>query len=120
MRHVDEPIAAADLVVVPVLASIFDEGSTGAASLPSSTSRSRSGGEGGGPGSPTGCACAPATQRPDSFLERLGQPIAARLSHRAIYGGSRCVAFSIFDAEGHLRRCATVPRSARNAIEEAG
>lgn len=122
MRHVDELIAAADLVVVPVLASIFDEGSTErflakldelkpirkgrkAVALVANRLRPRS----------------KATQRLDSFLERLGQPIAARLSDRAIYGELAVQGLSIFDVEGHLVRPVRDEwRPLLHAIEEAG
>ena len=122
MRHVDELIAAADLVVVPVLASIFDEGSTErflakldelkpirkgrkAVALVANRLRPRS----------------KATQRLDSFLERLGQPIAARLGDRAIYGELAVQGLSIFDVEGHLVRPVRDEwRPLLHAIEEAG
>ncbi len=105
MRHVDALIEEADLVVVPVLASVFDEGSTErflgkldeikpirkgrkAVALVANRLRTRS----------------KATQRLETFLERLGQPIAARLTDRAVYGELAVQGLSIFDVEGHLVR----------------
>jgi chromosome partitioning protein len=105
MRHVDELIQAADLVVVPVLASIFDESSTErflakleelkpirkgrkSVALVANRLRPRS----------------KATQRLETFLARLGQPIVARLSDRAVYGELALHGLSIFDADGHLVR----------------
>jgi chromosome partitioning protein len=105
MRHVDELIRGADLIVVPVLASIFDEGSTerflmkldelkpirkGRKSIALVANRLR--------------PRSKATQRLETFLERLGQPIAARLSDRAIYGELAVQGLGIFDVEGHLAR----------------
>lgn len=105
MRHVDELIWEADLVVVPVLASIFDEGSTErflakleelkpirkgrkTVALVANRLRPRS----------------KAAQRLESFLGRLGQPIAARLGDRAVYGELAVQGLSVFDVEGHLVR----------------
>jgi chromosome partitioning protein len=105
MRHVDELIKEADLVVVPVLASVLDEGSTGrflakldelkpirrgrkTLALVANRLRPRS----------------KAAHRLETFLERLGQPIAARLSDRAIYGELAVQGLSVFDIEGHLVR----------------
>jgi chromosome partitioning protein len=105
MRHVDELISEADLVVVPVLASVFDEGSTErflakldelkpirkgrkTVALVANRLRPRS----------------KAAQRLETFLGRLGQPIAARLSDRAIYGELAVQGLSVFDVEGHLVR----------------
>lgn len=105
MRHVDELIRAADLVVVPVLASIFDEGSTerflakldelkpirkGRKSIALVANRLR--------------RHSKAAQRLEAFLARIGQPIAARLSDRAIYGELAVQGLSIFDVDGHLVR----------------
>jgi chromosome partitioning protein len=105
MRHVDELIEEADLVVVPVLASIFDEGSTErflakleelkpirkgrkSVALVANRLRPRS----------------KATQRLETFLARIGQPIVARLSDRAVYGELALHGLSIFDVDGHLVR----------------
>jgi chromosome partitioning protein len=105
MRHVDELIQEADLVVVPVLASIFDEGSTErflakleelkpikkgrkSVALVANRLRPRS----------------KATQRLETFLARIGQPIVARLSDRAVYGELALHGLSIFDVDGHLVR----------------
>jgi chromosome partitioning protein len=105
MRHVDDLISEADMVVVPVLASVFDECSTErfvakldelkpirkgrkTVALVANRLRPRS----------------KAAQRLDGFLERLGQPIAARLSDRAIYGELAVQGLSVFDVEGHLVR----------------
>ena len=121
MRHVDELIRAADLVVVPVLASIFDEGSTErflekldelkpirkgkkGVALVANRLRPRS----------------KATQRLEVFLARLGQPIAARLGDRAIYGELAVQGLSIFDVEGQLVRPVRDEwRPLLHAIEEA-
>jgi chromosome partitioning protein len=120
MRHVDDLISEADLVVVPVLASVFDEGSTErflakldelkpirkgrkTVALVANRLRPRS----------------KATQRLETFLERLGQPIAARLSDRAIYGELAVQGLSVFDIDGHLARPVRDEwRPLLNAIEE--
>lgn len=122
MRHVDDLIREADLVVVPVLASVFDENSTErfltkldelkpirkgrkTVALVANRLRPRS----------------KAAQRLDAFLERLGQPIAARLSDRAIYGELAVQGQSIFDVEGHLVRPVREEwRPLLNAIDEIG
>ena len=120
MRHVDDLIGEADLVVVPVLASVFDEGSTArflakleelkpirkgrkSVALVANRLRPRS----------------KATQRLETFLEQLEQPIAARLSDRAIYGELAVQGLSIFDIEGHLVRPVREEwRPLLNTIEE--
>ena len=120
MRHADDLISEADLVVVPVLASVFDEGSTErflakldelkpirkgrkTVALVANRLRPRS----------------KATQRLETFLERLGQPIAARLSDRAIYGELAVQGLSVFDIDGHLARPVRDEwRPLLNAIEE--
>ena len=120
MRHVDDLIGEADLVVVPVLASVFDEGSTErffakldelkpirkgrkTVALVANRLRPRS----------------KATQRLESFLERLGQPIAARLGDRAIYGELAVQGLSIFDIDGQQARPVREEwRPLLNAIEE--
>jgi chromosome partitioning protein len=120
MRHVDELIGEADLVVVPVLASVFDEGSTErflakleelkpirkgrkSVALVANRLRSRS----------------KATQRLETFLARLGQPIAARLSDRAVYGELAVQGLSIFDLDGALVRPVREEwRPLLNTIEE--
>jgi chromosome partitioning protein len=122
MRHVDELIRAADLVVVPVLASVFDEGSTErflakldelkpiqkgkkGVALVANRLRPRS----------------KAAQRLEAFLGRLGQPIAARLSDRAVYGELATQGLSVFDVDGHLVRPVRDEwRPLLQAIEEAG
>lgn len=105
MRHVAELIQAADLVVVPVLASVFDEGSTArflerldelkpvrkgrkSIALVANRLRPRS----------------KATQRLEAFLERLRQPIAARLGDRAVYGELAVSGLGIFDVDGQAVR----------------
>ena len=120
MRHVDDLISESDLVVVPVLASVFDEGSTQrflakldelkpirkgrkTMALVANRLRPRS----------------KATQRLESFLERLGQPIAARLGDRAIYGELAVQGLSIFDIDGQQARPVREEwRPLLNAIEE--
>ena len=120
MRHVDDLIGEADLVVVPVLASVFDEASTErflakldelkpirkgrkTMALVANRLRPRS----------------KATQRLESFLERLGQPIAARLGDRAIYGELAVQGLSIFDIDGQQARPVREEwRPLLNAIEE--
>ena len=120
MRHVDDLISESDLVVVPVLASVFDEGSTErflakldelkpirkgrkTVALVANRLRPRS----------------KATQRLESFLERLGQPIAARLGDRAIYGELAVQGLSIFDIDGQQARPVREEwRPLLNAIEE--
>lgn len=105
MRHIDELIQAADLVVVPVLASIFDESSTrrflekldelkpirkGRKSIALVANRLR--------------PRSKAAQRLETFLAGLGQPIAARLGDRAIYGELAVQGLSIFDVDGQPAR----------------
>lgn len=120
MRHVDELIGEADLVVVPVLASVFDEASTErflakleelkpirkgrkSVALVANRLRPRS----------------KAAQRLESFLARLGQPIAARLSDRAVYGELAVQGLSIFDLDGSLVRPVREEwRPLLNTIEE--
>jgi chromosome partitioning protein len=120
MRHVDELIAEADLVGVPGLASVFDEGSTERflakldelkpirkgrkmVALVANRLRPRS----------------KAAQRLEGFLGRLGQPIAARLSDRAVYGELAVQGLSIFDIDGHLVRPVREEwRPLLNTIEE--
>ena len=97
----DQLIREVDLVVVLVLASVFDEGSTErflsrldelkpirkgrkTVALVANRIRPRS----------------KATRRLESFLERLGQPIAARLSDRAVYGELAAQGLSVFDVDG--------------------
>lgn len=122
MRHVDDLIREADLVVVPVLASVFDENSTErflgkldelkpirkgrkTVALVANRLRPRS----------------KAAQRLDAFLERLGQPIAARLSDRAIYGELAVQGQSIFDVDGHLIRPVREEwRPLLNVVDEIG
>lgn len=122
MKHVDELIGSADLVVVPVLASVFDEGSTErflakldelkpirkgrkSVALVANRLRPRS----------------KAAQRLEAFLDRLGQPIAARLSDRAVYGELAVQGLSVFDVDGHLVRPVRDEwRPLLQAIEEAG
>jgi chromosome partitioning protein len=120
MRHVDELIAEADLVVVPVLASVFDEGSTErflakleelkpirkgrkSVALVANRLRPRS----------------KAAQRLDAFLERLGQPVAARFGDRAVYGELAVQGLSVFDMDGQLARPVREEwRPLLNTIEE--
>ncbi|MGD9511363.1 MAG: division plane positioning ATPase MipZ [Geminicoccaceae bacterium] len=120
MRHVDELIGEADLVVVPVLASVFDEGSTErflakleelkpirkgrkSVALVANRLRSRS----------------KAAQRLEAFLARLGQPIAARLSDRAVYGELAVQGLSVFDLDGpQVRPVREEWRPLLNTIEE--
>lgn len=120
MRHVDELIGEADLVVVPVLASVFDEASTErflakleelkpirkgrkSVALVANRLRPRS----------------KAAQRLESFLGRLGQPIAARLSDRAVYGELAVQGLSVFDLDGSLVRPVREEwRPLLNTIEE--
>jgi chromosome partitioning protein len=120
MRHVDELIGEADLVVVPVLASVFDEGSTerflakleelkpirkGRKSVALVANRLR--------------ARSKATQRLEAFLARLGQPIAARLSDRAVYGELAVQGLSVFDLDGpQVRPVREEWRPLLNTIEE--
>jgi chromosome partitioning protein len=122
MKHVDELIAEADLVVVPVLPSVFDEGSTErflakldelkpirkgrkTVALVANRLRPRS----------------KAAQRLEGFLERLGQPIAARLGDRAIYGELAVQGLSIFDMDGQLVRPVRDEwRPLLNVIDEIG
>ncbi|WGF86767.1 nucleotide-binding protein [Marinivivus vitaminiproducens] len=101
MKHIEDLIREADVVVVPVLASVFDETSTErfltklddikpirkgrkGVVLVANRQRPRS----------------KATQRLESFLEGLEQPVAARLSERAAYSELAVQGLSIFDVDG--------------------
>jgi chromosome partitioning protein len=101
MGEVDELIREADLVVVPVLPSIFDEGSTRRflerleelkpvrkgrkpVALVANRLRPRS----------------RAVQRLDAFLAEIGQPVAARLSDLALYGELASQGLGLFDIDG--------------------
>lgn len=101
MAHVEDLIREADLVLVPVLASVFDEGSTerflakleelkpirkGRKSVALVANRLK--------------ARSRATQRLESFLGAIGQPIAARLADRAVYGELALQGLGIFDVDG--------------------
>lgn len=122
MRHVEELIREADLVVVPVLASIFDEGSTerflakleelkpirkGRKSVALVANRLR--------------ARSKAALRLEGFLAGLGHPIAARLSDRALYGELALQGLSVFDVEAQAaRQIADEWRPLLRMIDEAG
>lgn len=107
MKHVDALLAEADLVVVPVLPSVFDEDSTAyflerlEALKPVRKGRK-------------GVAIvgnrlrprAKATQRLDQFLTGLDQPIVARLADRALYGELATQGLGIFDSGGAQARAA--------------
>ncbi len=101
MKHVDNLLDAADIVVVPVLPSIFDEASTGdflarlealkpirkqkkGVAIVANRLRNRS----------------RAAQRLETFLEEIDQPVVTRLSDRAIYGELAVQGQSIFDLGG--------------------
>lgn len=101
MKPIEDLIREADVIVVPVLASIFDETSTErfldklddlkpirkgrkGVILVANRQRPRS----------------KATQRLESFLEGLEQPVAARLSERAAYSELATQGLSIFDVDG--------------------
>ncbi|MEO1016758.1 MAG: ParA family protein [Pseudomonadota bacterium] len=101
MKHVDSLLEAADIVVVPVLPSIFDEVSTRdflgrleglkpirkqkkGVAVVANRLRHRS----------------RAAQRLETFLEEIEQPVASRLSDRAIYGELAVQGQSIFDLGG--------------------
>ena len=101
MGEVDDLIQEANLVVVPVLPSIFDEGSTRRflerleelkpvrkgkkpVALVANRLRARS----------------RAAQRLDGFLAEIGQPVAARLSDLALYGELAAQGLGLFDFDG--------------------
>ncbi len=105
MGEVDDLIREADLVVVPVLPSIFDEGSTRRflerleelkpvrkgkkpVALVANRLRARS----------------RAAQRLDGFLAEIGQPVAARLSDLALYGELAAQGLGLFDFDGSRYR----------------
>lgn len=122
MRHVDELIRAADLVVVPVLASVFDEGSTERFLKKLDELKPVRKGR-------TGVALVANRLRPrskaaarlESFLAQLGQPIAARLSDRTVYGELAVQGLSIFDVEGQaVRPVREEWRPLLQAVEAAG
>lgn len=101
MKHVDALLDAADIVVVPVLPSIFDEASTRdflgrleelkpirkqkkGVAVVANRMRPRS----------------RASQRLETFLEEIDQPVVARLSDRTVYGELAVHGQSIFDLGG--------------------
>lgn len=107
MRHVDRLLEEADLVVVPVLPSVFDEGSTrhfldrleelkpvrkGKKGVAIVANRVR--------------PRAKATQRLTDFLAEQEQPIVARLADRALYGELAIHGLGLFDARGVSVRAA--------------
>lgn len=107
MKHVDRLLEEADLVVVPVLPSIFDEGSTrhfldrleklkpvrkGRKGVAIVANRVR--------------PRAKATQRLERFLAEQDQPIMARLGERALYGELATQGLGLFDAKGAAVRAA--------------
>ena len=107
MKHVDALLEEADLVVVPVLPSVFDESSTArflerleqlkpvrkgrkGVALVANQLRPR----------------ARASQRLEQFLALQGQPVVARLSERALYSELAAQGLSLFDAGGSAVRAA--------------
>ena len=107
MKHVDALLEEADLVVVPVLPSVFDESSTarflerleqlkpvrkGRKEVAIVANRVR--------------PRAKATQRLEQFLNQQDQPIVARLADRALYGELAAQGLGLFDASGAALRAA--------------
>jgi chromosome partitioning protein len=105
LGHVDALLREVDIVVLPVLPSIFDERSTarlvarlvelkpvrkGRKGLALVANRVR--------------PRTRASQRLDRFLAGLGPPLAARLADRAIYGELALHGLGIFDVDGAAAR----------------
>lgn len=105
LKEVDELIAEADLVILPLLPSAFDQASTarflrkldklkpvrkGRKGIAVIANRVR--------------ARAKAAQRLDAFLADCGQPVPARITDRAIYGELAVAGLALFDtpAARHL------------------
>jgi chromosome partitioning protein len=99
MKHVDQLLREADLVVVPVLPSVFDEGSTrrfmaklldlkpirkGRKDIAIVANRLK--------------PRSRAAQRLDTFLAGLDHPVVARLGDRAVYGELATQGLGIFDS----------------------
>jgi chromosome partitioning protein len=107
MKHVDALLADADLVVVPVLPSIFDEGSTAHfLERLEALKPVRKGRKGVAVVGNRVRPRAKASQRLDQFLAELEQPTVARLADRALYGELATLGLGIFDASGATARAA--------------
>lgn len=107
MGEVDDLIRAADLVVVPVLPSIFDEGST--RRFLERLEELKPVRKGGKPVALVANRLKPrslATRRLDGFLAEAGQPVAARLAERALYGELAARGLGLFDLDGPRSRAA--------------
>ncbi len=101
MSDVEDLVALADMILVPVLPSVFDEGSTsrfverleqlkpvrkGRTPFALVANRLR--------------AHARATRRLEDFLAELGRPVAARLADRTLYADLGTQGLGLFDLEG--------------------
>lgn len=122
MKHVDELLREADLVVVPVLPSVFDEGSTSRfmekllelkpirkgkkdIAIVANRLKPRS----------------RAVHRLEAFLADLGQPVVARFGDRAIYGELATQGLSIFDSRSpQAQQARTEWLPLLRAVEEVG
>ena len=100
-EHFDLLLKAADLVVMPVLPSVFDEATTGAFLEKVETLKPIS--KGTKPIAIVGNrmrANTRAAARLDAFLEDVGHPVVTRLSDRSAYSEMASRGLSIFDRPG--------------------
>ena len=121
IKDVELLIGAADVVIVPVLPSLFDEGSTrrfmtrleelkpirkGNKGLLVVANRMRS--------------RTKAAQRLESFLESVGAAPTARLADRALYGETAIQGLSVFDLQGRaIQNIQDEWRPLLRAVEDA-
>lgn len=121
LRHVDELIRAADLIIVPVLPSVFDEGGTARflAKL-AELKPVRKGHKGIALVANRVRLRSKAAQRLDAFLAGLGHPVVARLTDRALYGELAAQGLSIFDLDSRAAHQVRLEwRPLLQAIDEA-
>ena len=98
--NVDMLLKAADMVVVPVLPSVFDERTTGAFLKKLDTLKSIR--KGRKPVAIVGNRLRTNTRaagRLEAFLEEAGYPVISRLSDRSAYSEMACQGLSIFDKQ---------------------
>ena len=98
--NVDSLLKAADLIVVPVLPSIFDEKTTGAFLKKMDTLKPIR--KGRKPVAIVGNRMRSNTRaagRLESFLDEVGHPVVSRLSDRSAYSEMACQGLSVFDKQ---------------------
>lgn len=98
--NVDALLKAADLIVVPVLPSVFDEKTTGTFLKKLDTLKPIR--KGRKPVAIVGNrlrANTRASARLESFLDEVGHPVVSRLSDRSAYSEMACQGLSIFDKQ---------------------